>query len=196
MDQFEYVMVLVSIIIGLGMTNILVGVGGIIDRLSRKDDRLEPCLAHASWLGFCFAWLVMFWWWEYRFSTRVEDWTFGLYLFLICYAVCLFLLQVVLVPRSWDGVTSLKDYFLERRAWFYSILLFVTILDQFDSYLKGGFEYILGTGVINLTFFALTFPVVIIGIRTANIRFHNIAATIFFGWQTLLGFGFLEILAA
>ena len=189
MDQFEYVMVLISIIIGLGIAHILLGIGGIIDRLSRKEDRLELSLAHA-------AWLVMFWWWEYRFSTRIEVWTFGLYLFLICYAVTLFLLQVVLVPRSWDGVTSLKDYFLERRAWFYSILLFVTILDQFDSYLKGGFEYILQTGVINLAFFALTFPVVIAGIRTANMRFHNIAATIFFGWQVLLGFGFLEILAA
>ena len=195
MDQFEYVMVLVSIIVGLGITHILVGIGGIIDRLSRKDDRLELSLAYASWLGSCFAWLVMFWWWEYRFSTRVEDWTFGLYLFLICYAVTLFLLQVVLVPRSWDGVTSLKDYFLERRAWFYSILLFVTILDQFDSYLKGGFEYILQTGVINLAFSALTFPVVIVGLRTTNMRFHNIAATIFLGWQVLLGFGFLEILA-
>jgi hypothetical protein len=195
MDQFEYVMVLVSIIIGLGIAHIFVGVGGIIDRLSRKDDRLELSLAHASWLGFCFAWLVMFWWWEYRFSTRIEDWTFGLYLFLICYAVSLFLLQVVLVPRSWDGVTSLKDYFLERRAWFYSILLFVTILDQFDSYLKGGFEYILQTGVINLAFFALTFPVVIVGVKTTNIRFHNFSATIFLGWQVLLGFDFLEILA-
>ena len=195
MDQFEYVMVLVSIIIGLGITHILVGVGGIIDRLSHKDDRLEPSLAHASWLGFCFAWLVMFWWWEYRFSTRVSDWTMGLYLFLICYAVTLFLLQAVLVPRTWDGVTSLKEYFLERRAWFYSLLALVTILDQFDSYLKGGFEYILDTGYINMAFTAATIPVVIIGIRTTKMRIHNIMATIFVGWQILVGFGFLEIMA-
>ena len=193
MDQFEYVMVLVSIIIGLGITQILVGVGGIIDRLSSKGDRLELSLAHAAWLGFCFSWMVMFWWWEYRFSTRVDDWTFGLYFFLVCYAVALFLLQVVLIPRSWDGVASLKDYFLERRTWFYSILLFVTILDQFDSYLKGGFEYILQEGVIDLSFFALTFPVAIVGIRTVNMRFHNIAATIFFAWQ-VRGYGFLAVL--
>ena len=119
MDQFEYVMVLVSIIVGLGIAHILLGIGGIIDRLSRKEDHLELSLAHASWLGFCFAWLVMFWWWEYRFSSRVADWTMGLYLFLIGYAVTLFLLQAVLVPRTWDGVTSLKEYFLERRAWYF-----------------------------------------------------------------------------
>jgi hypothetical protein len=195
MDQFEYVMVLVSIIVGLGIAHILLGIGGIIDRLSRKDDCLELSLAHASWLGFCFAWLVMFWWWEYRFSTRVSDWTMGLYLFLICYAVTLFLLQAVLVPRTWNGVTSLKEYFLERRVWFYSLLLFVTILDLFDSYLKGGFEYILDTGFINIAFAAATIPVVIIGIRTTKMRIHNIMATIFFGWQVLTGFGSLENLA-
>jgi hypothetical protein len=196
MDQFEYVMVLVSIIVGLGIAHILFGISGIIDRLSRKGDGLELSLAHAAWLGFCFAWLVMFWWWEYRFSTRVSDWAFGLYLFLICYAVTLFLLQAVLVPRTWDGVTSLKDHFLERRVWFYSILMFARILDQLDSYLKGGFEYILETGSINLALTVATVPVVIIGIRTTNIRFHNFAATIMLGLQILLGFGFLEILAS
>jgi hypothetical protein len=137
----------------------------------------------------------MFWWWEYRLLTRVTDWSMGLYLFLICYAVTLFLLQAVLVPRTWDGVSSLKDYFLERRAWFYSFLLFATILDVFDSYLKGGFEYILDTGVINLTFAVATIPVFIVGVITTRIRIHNFMGTIFFCWQVLIGFDFLEILA-
>lgn len=196
MDQFEYVMVLVSIIIGLGITHILLGIAGIIDRLSRKQDGLELSLAHAAWLGFCFLWLVMFWWWEYRFSTGVSDWTFGLYCFLICYAVTLFLFQAVLVPRNWEGVTSLKDYFLERRAWFYSLLLFATILDQIDGYLKGGFEYVLQSGVIHLVLSASTVLVVIIGIRTTNMRFHNIVATVFLGGRLVDGFSFLGILAS
>jgi len=195
MDQFEYVMVLVSIIVGLGIAHILLGIGGIIDRLSRKDDRLELSLAHAAWLGHCFLWLVMFWWWEYRLSMTVEDWSMGLYLFLIFYAVAIFLLQAVLVPRTWDGVTSLKEYFLERRVWFYSLLAFATILDTLDSYLTGGFQYILDTGYIGMGISVATIPVVIIGIRTANIRTHNIMATIFLGWQILIGFGHLEILS-
>ena len=143
MDQFEYVMVLVSIIIGLGIAHILIGVGGIIDRLSSREDRLELSIAHAFWLAFCFMWMVLFWWWEYRFSSRVSDWTMGLYLFLVLYAVSLFLMSVLLVPRSWDGVMSLQDYFLRRRVWFYSLLIWTIVLDQFDSYLKGGIEYMM-----------------------------------------------------
>jgi len=71
----------------------------------------------------------------------------------------------------------------------------VTILDLFDSYLKGGFQYILDTGYIGMAFPVATIPVVIIGIRTTKMRTHNIMATIFFGWQVLTGFGSLEILA-
>jgi len=196
MGQFEYVMVLVSIVVGLGIAHILLGISGITDRMSHKENRLELSLAHASWLGFCFTWLVMFWWWEYRFSSRVADWTMGLYLFLIFYAVTLFLMQAVLVPRTWDGVTSLKDYFLERRVWFYSFLMFATVLDLFDTYLKGGVERIWDTGPINLGFVALTVPVVIIGIITPKMRFHNFMGVLFFGWQIALGFVNLENLGS
>lgn len=55
MDQFEYVMALLSIIVGLGIARGLLGVGGIIDRLSRKNRPLELSLAHAAWLAYCFA---------------------------------------------------------------------------------------------------------------------------------------------
>ena len=37
MGQFEYVMVLVSIIVGLGIAHILLGIGGVIDRLPHKS---------------------------------------------------------------------------------------------------------------------------------------------------------------
>jgi hypothetical protein len=196
MDQFEYVMVLVSIIVGLGIAHILLGIGAIIDRLSRKESRLELSWAHATWLGFCFTWLVMFWWWEYRFSTRVADWTIGLYLFLVCYAVTLFLLQAILVPRTWDGVTSLKEFFLERRVWFYCLLAFATILDLFDSFLKGGFEYMFSGGYIGMGFTVSSVLIVLIGIRATKIRTHNIMATILLAWQILLAFDFNRILAS
>ena len=195
MDQFEYVMVLVSIIIGLGIAHILLGVGGIIARLSGRGERLELSVAHAFWLAFCFIWMVMFWWWEYRFSSRVSDWTMGLYLFLVTYAVTLFLISVVLVPRSWDGVTSLQDYFLRRRVWFYSLLILLTVLDQVDSYLKGGIEYLLETGALNIAFSILIIPIALVGIKSENIRFHNFVGVLFFSWQVLIGLVLYELLA-
>ena len=195
MDQFEYVMVLVSIIIGLGIAHILLGIGGLIDVISERGKRLELSVAHAFWLAYCFEWMVMFWWWEYRFSSRVSDWTVGLYLFLVAYAVTLFLAAVVLVPRSWDGVTSLKDYFLARRTWFYSLLILMVFLDTADSFLKGGMEYLLETGVTNVAFSISLIPISIVGIRSKNIRYHNFVSVLFFSWESVIYFDMYTVLA-
>lgn len=196
MDQFEYVMVLVSIVIGLGIAHILIGVGGIIDRLSGREDRLELSVAHAFWLAFCFMWMVMFWWWEYRFSSRVSDWTMGLYLFLVIYAVSLFLMSVLLVPKSWDGVLSLQDYFIRRRVWFYSLLIWTIVLDQFDSYLKGGIEYMAETGALGMAFSISIIPSALVGIKTKNIQYHNFVGVLFYCWQLLIGLELYDTLAS
>lgn len=137
MDQFEYVMVLVSIIIGLGVAHVLLGLGRIVDRLAGHTRSLRLSAAYFSWLGVVFVWTLLFWWWEYRFADFVTDWTVGLYFFLVTYAMVLFLMAAVLVPRSWDQVDDLADYFLERRVWFYSLMLFANGLDVLDSFLKG-----------------------------------------------------------
>ena len=160
MDQFEYVMVLVSIIVGLGITHVLLGIAGIIDRRSGKQADLEVSLAHLAWVGHCFLWLIMFWWWEYELSQTVTEWTMGRYLFLVFYAVTLFLTLAVLVPRNWDRATSLKDFFLERRVWFYGLHGFATVLDTVDSYLLGGFQYILDTGYVGMGISLAAIPVV------------------------------------
>ena len=195
MNQFEYVMVLVSIIIGLGIAHMLLGVSSIIDRLMRGKEPLELSLAHAAWLTSVFGWLILFWWWEYRFSTRVADWTVGLYFFLVLYAVVLFLLSAILVPRSWDGVESLKAYFLERRVWFYGLYMFGSVIDLVDAYLKGGFDYFMNSvGVAGSVYSMLGLPVGIVGICTRNMKFHNWAGVLFMVMQYVLGFGLFQSL--
>lgn len=79
LDRFEYVMVLISIIVGLSIAHVMLGVGGIIDRKTAGPP-LRLGLAHGIWLAFVFLWSIQFWWWEFRFSEIVTDWTLGLYL--------------------------------------------------------------------------------------------------------------------
>ncbi len=40
-DQFQHVMVLTSIIIGLGITNVLLGISGAIERYTEGDRPLQ-----------------------------------------------------------------------------------------------------------------------------------------------------------
>jgi len=195
MDRFEYVMVLVSIIIGLGIAHVLVGVGGIIDRNSREAPRLRLSVTYGAWLAFTFSWLIQFWWWEYRFSELDPAWTLGLYLFLVTYAMALFLMAVILVPRSWDGVERLDDFFMQRRGWFYSILIVVTLLDVIDSLLKGGWSYVGDVlGPWTWTFWIVMVAVSAIGLRSRNRRYHLVASLILLFWLQMQAFADLSLL--
>lgn len=137
MGAFEYVMVLVSIVIGLGLAHILVGLGGAVHRLRGPGPSvaLEP--TYLLWMGFVLTWLISFWWWEFKFQDLAVEWTFGLYLFIVLYAIALFFLAVVLVPTSMDGVNDSFEYFMEGRRWFFGVLLLVVALDVIDTFLKG-----------------------------------------------------------
>ncbi|MFW6089355.1 MAG: hypothetical protein ACODAB_06350 [Gemmatimonadota bacterium] len=174
MNHFEYVMVLISIIIGLGIAHILLGIGGIVDRLTGRGERLRLGVAHGAWLTHTFFWLVLFWWWQFRLDVIwEEEWTIGVYLFLVMYAVVLFLLAVILVPRDWDGVTDLDDFFLRRRTWFYSLWIVGNLLDMLDSWLKGGMDYIvLQVGPWVITYWLAAIVLAAIGIRVRSIRYH------------------------
>jgi hypothetical protein len=60
-DQFQHVMVLISIIIGLGITNLLLGFSGAIERLTESTRPLRISWATIFWLAYLFFLMVLFW---------------------------------------------------------------------------------------------------------------------------------------
>lgn len=181
-------MVLTSIIIGLGITHLLSGVGAAIDRISTSGSRFQLRPTHGCWAGFVFVWLISFWWWQFRLLGLVSTWTMGRYLFIVLYAVLLFLLVVIVIPRDWESVTNLDEYFLAKRHWFFSAFLLGNVIDVVDSYLKGGWEYVAATGPFAVGLVIVTIPVFVIGIRSKNLRVHTPMAVIMLIWQVLVSF--------
>ncbi len=187
-DQFQYVMVLTSIIIGLGITNALLGLSSAIDRFTESSRPLRLSWASGVWLAFTFLWMVLFWWWEFRLLEILKHWTLWNYFLIICYAVVLFLLVALLIPRDWDKVEDLNEYFLAKRRWFYSVLVLGLAIDLMDSYMKGGWPYVRGTGILTWGENVAGIVVAIIGFRSTNIRTHSTMAILFFVWEILIGF--------
>lgn len=194
MDRFEYVMVLVSIIVGLGITHVLFGLGSFIDRRT-AGARIRAGVAHSMWLGYVFIWIVQFWWFEYRFSELEPEWTWALYLFIISYAIALFLLAVILVPQSLDGVNDLDEHFMGRRHWFYWMLLGATGIDVVDSFLKGGSAYVVDElGPLTWILWLLSFLACVVGLRSERLRYHRMWAGAVFVWQFVQASGDLSTL--
>ena len=114
-EQFQHVMVLVSIIIGLAITHLL---SGVVDGVDRADDDDEPeifSLIGLLWAGTAFLWMVNFWWFQYRLLAMEGPWTVWRYLFMVLYSVVLYVLAVVLVPRDWDKVKRYDEFFMRNR---------------------------------------------------------------------------------
>jgi hypothetical protein len=177
MGMFDYVMVLASVIIGLGITHLLTGVASIV----QHPGRAKIYWVHLLWVAATFLRAIFWWWFEFGFSTAV--WTFTLYFFVLCYALLIYLWCALLFPRDLAGYDGYKDYFYSRRTWFFGVGLAANLADIADTLLKGvdhllllGTPYLLGQVALT-TFF-------IIALRTRNERFH--AAFALFAIASLL----------
>jgi len=137
-DQFEYVMVLVSIIIALAIAHLLMAIAEVIHRIRGLGNPIKLDMVYALWIGYVLIWLVSFWWWEFKFKDVAVTWSLGLYFFIVIYAATLFLLATILVPHRMKGVTDSYEYFMRGRKWFFGTLIVLLPIDLIDTFLKGG----------------------------------------------------------
>ncbi|MDH6230670.1 hypothetical protein M2281_001242 [Mesorhizobium soli] len=165
-DLFPHIRIVLGMVIGLGVARLLSGIARIIQH--PKQYPLYP--VHLAWAASVLLMLAHFWWWEFGLF-RVDQWTFGKYLFLIGYAVALFLLCALLFPESLLDYRSYEQYFYERRAWFFGVLAAIYVIDIGDTLLKGdahlasfGIEYLIRTPLIIL--------LCIVAMFVNNRRFH------------------------
>src|SRR5437667_10940186 len=133
MAAFEYLSVLISIILALGMTRVLGGVGEMLQARSHR----RIYWVHAIWIINLFLYLVIAWWIFYRWRNQ-ESWRFLLFIFVLISPTLLYLASLLLSPREGDvdaAVDYKTHYYANHRAFFILFALF-TPVDIADSLLK------------------------------------------------------------
>ena len=181
MNAFEYLSVLISIVLALGMTRVLAGVGDMLQARSHR----RIYWVHAVWIVNLFLYLVIAWWIFYRWRNQ-QPWTFFLFVFVLTSPTILYLASMLLFPRE-GGVDESIDYethyYANHRAFFVLFSLF-TPVDIVDSLLKGiphflqlGPPYIISN---SLYFLGLTTAAI-----TRNERYHQFYS-VFFLIQTVV----------
>jgi hypothetical protein len=131
-ELFPHVRILMGMVIGLGMTRLLMIVAGLI----QHPHRARRSVLHLLWVFSILVELVLFWWWEFALF-RLEQWSFAITLFLIFYAVTLFLLAALLSPDNIAEYDGYEDFFLKRRSWFFGLFASTFVLDAIDTMIKG-----------------------------------------------------------
>jgi hypothetical protein len=124
MNPTEYLSVLVSIIVGLGISHLLSGVGKLV--VARRRVRMyAPTL-----MGVVLVFLahVQFWWGNLGYGDEVEGNYFAFLVFLLN-PVLLYLAAVLVLPDfDEQGELSLEAHHEANRRWFYGFVAALPIL--------------------------------------------------------------------
>jgi hypothetical protein len=131
-ELFPHVRIVMGMVVGLGITRLLMGVAGLVQHPSRA--RLSAL--HLLWAASILLELVFFWWWEFALF-QLPGWTFGVFFFIIGYAIVLFLLAALLFPDNIAEYKGYEDFFLQRRQWFFGLFAATFLLDIVDTMIKG-----------------------------------------------------------
>jgi len=132
MSKFEYVAVLVSLVLGLGLANILTGLGRMINR--RNEFQID--IVHLLWSIALFVVLVLNWWVFFQ-NISVTNWTFEYFLSIIVWAVTFYLMTVVLFPTDKDTEQDYGKIFLQNHAWFIGLFIASNLMDIVVTALRG-----------------------------------------------------------
>jgi hypothetical protein len=153
MSAFDYLTVLVSIVLGLAIANVLARLAVVITARERVDF-YWPAVAWALWLFFI---SVQHWWaeWGVRHTT---EWNFGTFWLQLLTPVVLFMLSTLVLPeRQDDGKIDLGVWYFRNLRWFFGFLFFVPALSIAEELARTGRM----ASLLNLAFL-LAFEVVIV----------------------------------
>lgn len=190
-DSFNYVSVLISIVIGLGLTRVLTQLSEVI----QVQNRPLNYWVHTMWMVNLFLFLMLTWWVFYRWRIAPQ-WNFFLFVWVTIAPTILYLASGVLCPGelSSSGATNWRDYYYANRRGFFFTFVPIWPLDVVDTLLKGT-QHFINQGVLYLPSLTIwTIGCVIAGI-TANERYHRIWSiffpvhVIFFTTMVLLKLG-------
>lgn len=131
-ELFPHVRIVMGMVVGLGIARLLTGIAGFIQHPNRQ----RVSLLHLLWVGAILVEIVLFWWWEFGLA-RIPALSFGIYLFLIGYAVVLYMLAALLFPDGISEYAGYEDFFIKRRRWFFGLLALSFLLDIVDTLIKG-----------------------------------------------------------
>jgi hypothetical protein len=116
--QYEHISVLISIVIGLGLTDILSNVHELV----QARDRVRVHWLPVTWAALIFVGLIQWWWSSFGFRDQ-EDWNFFYFLFLMLRPVTQYLSAAFVLPRvGQEGVCDMGAYYFRTRHWLFLLL--------------------------------------------------------------------------
>jgi hypothetical protein len=114
MDPFRWIAIPLSIVLGLGITRLLVA--GVALFRSRRDAQVD--WLPIAWAASIFLWQIQYWWAIEELAAMDGTWTFFEFLFLLSLPLLLFVsAALVLPPAGLSKGTTLAGSFEQDGRW-------------------------------------------------------------------------------
>ncbi len=171
MNPFDYVSVIFSVVIGLGLSHLL---GGYVE-LVKAHRAVKFYWVHSIWIALTFLGHIFLWWtmWGLR---HFRDWNFFAFLLILAPTVLLYTAAALLIPHIGAGdAVDLRDYYYENSSLTFGVYAaFAFSLLAVNWLLPGGrllqpINYLLGLNCVLLGVSALT----------KNARYHVVLTLLF-----------------
>jgi hypothetical protein len=167
MDPFSYLAVLTSIILGLGVTRLVGGLGHLMQRRRRKP----PYWVHTLWVLNLLMAMAIVWWMAYRWRWN-EHWTFLLFMWLLLLPTILYLISSLLFPDQDDEpIADWEAYFYENHRDIFLLYALIFPIDIVDTLLKG-VAHFRAQGPLYLMVMVLWFVLCLIAAFTKRRLYH------------------------
>lgn len=131
LSLFEFILVMVSLVLAIALTQLLEGV----TRVARQRSRFELSWATSLWAAFLFFITFNHWW--SLWGMREANWTFPAFFYVLLPPTLLFVAVALLKPTEGREKVSLTEEFERVRVPFLSVMLLFVVLVTWDGYLLG-----------------------------------------------------------
>jgi hypothetical protein len=180
-DEFGYLSVLLSIILGLAATEILQG----WRRLLLVRERVVIYWPVIAWSLLFLLIVTQVWWTMFGMRART-DWTFGQFAIVMFQTILVYMQAGLIFPDfSEEGGTDLKQHYYRQSRWLFSLLALTLVVSiAKDLILNGTWP-----DPSNIAFHALFFTSAIVAVITRRESYHKFLAI-------FAGIGFVTYIAA
>lgn len=187
LSPFEYVVVLTSIILGMGITQLITGFAAIVVRW----DDVKLYWPHLVLIVLIFVIHIQDWWATYALRNNTS-WSLPMFLFIILYPVNLYILAKILFPIKWSPVPfDLRSFFFDNFRKIYLFMMFLPVHSLIENYFLRA--YSLGDQLLQLVLILVLGSIVILNRKEEWI--HKVLAIVFIvlcvasmviGWNELV----------
>lgn len=170
MDAFGYLSVPLSIIIGLGLTQVLSACG----RLIRHRERVRVYWPPLLWAGLLILIYVQSWWSSFGLRSYA-NWTFFGFFIVLLETVTLYMMAAVVLPVQLDeAVVDLRTYYARQSRWLFGFFLATLCVSVLKDVVLSG-QFPLG---LNLAFHLFFGAVSVTGLLARRPRYHEVLAVV------------------